>query len=84
MVAGNGHPAGYSGDGGPAVSAQLDQPSSVAIDSGGNLYVADTENSRIRKISTSGIITTVAGNGTRVTPATEARQPTHNSSSRLA
>jgi uncharacterized protein (TIGR03437 family) len=61
-VAGNGV-GGYSGDNGPATSAQLYHPVGVAVDSGGNLYVADYNNSRIRKVS-NGVITTVAGNGT--------------------
>jgi trimeric autotransporter adhesin len=63
LVAGNGTP-GYSGDNGPATRAQLASPGGVAVDSAGNLYVADTANSRIRKIS-NGVITTVAGNGTQ-------------------
>jgi hypothetical protein len=62
-VAGNGT-AGYSGDGGAATSAELNEPVGVAIDGAGNLYVADNQNNRIRKISTNGTITTVAGNGT--------------------
>lgn len=53
---------GYTGDNGPATSAQLNQPFGVAVDSSGNLYVADTSNNVIRKVSTSGTITTVAGN----------------------
>src|ERR1035437_1426654 len=61
VVAGNGK-AGFSGDGGPATSASLSFPSGVAIDSDGNLYIADENNSRIRKVS-SGTIMTVAGNG---------------------
>ncbi len=61
-VAGNGTP-GFSGDNGPATSAQLYGPSAVAVDSAGNLYIADTVNNRIRKVS-NGVITTVAGNGT--------------------
>ena len=60
-VAGNGT-LGFSGDGGPATSAQLSGPSNVAVDSAGNLYIVDTGNQRIRKVS-NGIITTVAGNG---------------------
>jgi uncharacterized protein (TIGR03437 family) len=60
-VAGNGT-AGFSGDGGPATSAQLSYPVGIAVDSGGNLYIADNGNSRIRKVS-NGVITTVAGNG---------------------
>ena len=61
-VAGNGT-AGFSGDNGPATSAQLNHPQGVAVDSAGNLYIADTANNRIRKVS-NGVITTVAGNGT--------------------
>jgi uncharacterized protein (TIGR03437 family) len=53
---------GFSGDGGPASSAQLNQPFGLAIDSNNNLYVSDSQNNRVRKIS-NGIITTVAGNG---------------------
>jgi uncharacterized protein (TIGR03437 family) len=60
-VAGNGT-LGYSGDDGPATSAQLSWPAGVAVDSAGNLYVADQNNFRIRKVS-NGVITTVAGNG---------------------
>jgi uncharacterized protein (TIGR03437 family) len=65
-VAGNGS-AGASGDDGPATSAQLFGPGDVAVDGSGNLYIADTENQRIRKVSTSGFITTVAGNGVSAT-----------------
>jgi len=61
-VAGNGQ-SGYAGDGGAATSASLNQPNAVAVDAAGNLYVADEENLRIRKIDTSGVMTTVAGNG---------------------
>jgi sugar lactone lactonase YvrE len=61
-VAGNGT-YGYSGDGGPAASAELSYLSGVAVDAPGNLFIADTENQRIRKVGTNGIITTVAGNG---------------------
>jgi len=61
-VAGNGA-AGYSGDGGAATNASLDYPEGVAVDAAGNLFIADTDNQRIRKVGTNGIITTVAGNG---------------------
>ena len=60
-VAGNGT-RGYSGDNGPATSAQLDSPFGVALDSAGNLYIADGNNNRVREVS-NGVITTVAGNG---------------------
>jgi sugar lactone lactonase YvrE len=60
-VAGNGT-YGYSGDGGPATSAELFQSGAVALDVSGNLYIADTYNCRVRKVS-GGTITTVAGTG---------------------
>jgi trimeric autotransporter adhesin len=55
--------SGYSGDGGPATAAQLDSPYGVAVDSAGNLYIADAYNHRVRKVSTAGVISTVAGIG---------------------
>jgi signal peptidase I len=55
--------AGFSGDNGQATSAQLNAPRGVAVDSAGNVYVADTANNRIRKVDTSGVITTIAGGG---------------------
>ncbi len=58
-VAGNGAP-GYSGDSGPAVAAQLNNPNGLAVDTIGNLYVADTENNVVREVSTAGVISTVA------------------------
>ena len=54
---------GYSGDGGPATSAMLFQPAGVAVDTAGNLYIADTENYRIRMVTAKGIISTICGNG---------------------
>ena len=55
--------AGYSGDGGSAILAKLKNPSGIAVDSAGNVFFADMGNNRIRKISASGTITTVAGTG---------------------
>src|SRR5579871_1264998 len=63
LMAGNSR-AGYAGDGGPATSAELNGPTGVALDSAGNLYIADTGNARIRRVSVTGLMTTVAGNGT--------------------
>jgi len=60
--AGNGTP-GYGGDGGPAASALLNWPRDVALDAGGALHIADTNNHRIRRIAADGIIATVAGVG---------------------
>jgi Bacterial Ig-like domain (group 2) len=62
-VVGNGT-AGYSGDGGAATAATINTPLGVAFDGAGNLYIADNLNHVIRKVNTSGIISTVAGNGT--------------------
>jgi uncharacterized protein (TIGR03437 family) len=53
---------GYSGDGGPAIGAQLFNPTGLAVDSSGNLYIADTNNSVIRRVGTDNNINTVAGN----------------------
>ncbi|MCI5118987.1 MAG: hypothetical protein D3913_13800, partial [Candidatus Electrothrix sp. LOE1_4_5] len=61
-VAGTGS-SGYSGDGGPALEARLDWPKDVALDQAGNLFIADYDNSRIRRVDPNGTITTVAGNG---------------------
>jgi hypothetical protein len=80
-VAGTGDP-GFSGDGGPAVRAQLSNPRGIALDSSGNIYIADTGNARIRKVSSNGEITTIAGSAGNLLPgnptgdggpATEAR-----------
>jgi sugar lactone lactonase YvrE len=54
---------GFSGDGGPATTAAMNDPYSVAVDTSGNLYIADTYNNRIRKVAKDGVITTVAGRG---------------------
>jgi len=62
LVAGNSR-AGYSGDGGPAVNAQLNSPQGVAVDSAGNIYIADSLNNRVRQITPDGIIHNFAGNG---------------------
>jgi sugar lactone lactonase YvrE len=62
-LAGDGSLFGFSGDGGPAISAQLGYAEAIAVDSSGNIYVADTWNRRIRKIS-NGTISTVVGGGT--------------------
>ena len=61
-MAGNGL-AGYSGDGGPAVAATLNNPTTVTVDSNQNLYVADTSNQVIRRVTRGGMISTIAGNG---------------------
>lgn len=62
-IAGNGT-AGFGGDGGPATAAQLNSVSGVAVDGTGNIYIADQVNFRIRKVDVSGMMTTIAGNGT--------------------
>ena len=54
---------GFTGDGGVATSAKLNNPQSISIDISGNLFISDYTNNRIRKVSNSGIITTIAGNG---------------------
>lgn len=62
-LAGTGEP-GFSGDGGAATRARLFTPIAVAVDNAGNVYIADRDNHRIRRVSTAGIIFTVAGTGT--------------------
>lgn len=77
-VAGNGI-RGFSGDGGPASAATLREPAGIALDALGNLYISDSINNRIRKVTSAGIISTVAGNGSAYGangdggPATSAR-----------
>ena len=61
-IAGNGA-AGFSGDNGPALKASFNFPAGLCLDRAGNLYVADRNNHRVRRIDTSGIVTTVAGKG---------------------
>ncbi len=61
-VAGTGV-AGFTGDAGQATTARFTAPEGVAVDSFGNLYIADTGNSRVRRLTPTGVITTVAGNG---------------------
>jgi hypothetical protein len=73
-VAGTGQP-GYSGDGGPAIHAQFNDPRHLAVDRAGNVYVVDTNNVRVRKISPNGTVVTVAGTG-------EAAEPTKGTATR--
>jgi len=63
--AGASNASGFSGDGGPATSAQLSTPYGVALDAAGNMYIVDTANHRIRRVTPAGIITTIAGSGVR-------------------
>ena len=73
-VAGNGA-AGYSGDGGPATAASLAIPVGLAVDAAGDLFVTDIDN-RVRRVDdATGVITTVAGNGTRAASAATAVRP---------
>jgi NHL repeat len=73
VVAGSGS-AGYGGDGGPAVRAELDTPNGIAVAPDGTIYVADTANNRVRAISPSGKISTVAGNGKGLSPGAGSTQ----------
>ena len=73
--AGNGS-GSFSGDGGPASAATVNQPAAVAVDNAGNVYICDQNNARIRKVDNAGIITTIAGGGSSLGdggPATVAR-----------
>jgi uncharacterized protein (TIGR03437 family) len=63
-IAGSGASPNFGGDNGPATAAQLYSPSSVAMDSSGNWYIADTSNNRIRMVTSAGVISTIAGTGT--------------------
>ncbi|MDP3001282.1 MAG: BACON domain-containing carbohydrate-binding protein, partial [Bryobacterales bacterium] len=84
-VAGNGMCA-YSGDGGRATSASISYPSDVQVDGDGNLYIADLDNHRIRKVTPDGIISTLAGTGASATSGDEgpARQAALRTPHRLA
>jgi hypothetical protein len=62
VVAGTGK-AGFSGDGGPAISADLNNPQGIAVDAAGNLFIVDAGNSRVRQVTAGGNIRTIAGNG---------------------
>jgi sugar lactone lactonase YvrE len=63
-VAGKFGPNGFSGDGGPATEAQFSQPLGIAVDAAGNIYIADSENARIRRVdAATKIVTTVVGGG---------------------
>ena len=61
-VAGKCHP-GFAGDGGAANDALLDHPRGVAVAADGSIYIADTNNNRVRKVAANGVISTIAGNG---------------------
>ena len=67
LAAGNSRP-GFSGDGGPAAAAQLNSPQGLAVDSQGNLYIADQVNNRVRMVTAQGVISTLAGDGKLGTP----------------
>ncbi len=82
-VAGNGvmlRPAGgavtgaFSGDGGPALLASLNDPEGIAVDAKGNLYIADTFNDRVRQVDANGIIRTIAGGGSELNDGRKATQ----------
>lgn len=61
LCAGSGDAGGFSGDGGPAAEARFNWPTRLAVDTTGNLFIADTANHRVRRIGADGIVTTVAG-----------------------
>jgi len=62
-LAGNGK-SGYTGDNGQATNAELNNPAGIAVDNNGNIYIADASNNVVRKVNSSGVITTIAGTGT--------------------
>ena len=74
-VAGTTQAKKYGGDGGRATEAQLNTPEGVAVDSAGNLYIADSDNNLVRKVDASGIITTLAGDTAAAKAAADAAQP---------
>lgn len=67
LLAGNGR-SGFRGDGGPAKNAEFRYPNGITVSATGNIYVADTGNNRIRRITKSGIISTIAGDGAATGP----------------
>ncbi len=68
---------GYSGDGGPATAARLNNPAGLAIDSAGNIFIGEIDGGRIRKINAAtGIITTIAGNGSYLVDSGDGRPAT--------
>jgi ribosomal protein L24E len=74
-VAGNSQSKHYGGDGGRATDAQLNTPEGVAVDSAGNIYIADSDNNLVRKVDANGTITTIAGDTAAAQSAADAKQP---------
>ena len=75
IVAGTEKSGGFVGDGGLATGAKLLPPQGVAVDSAGNIYISDTGNSRIRKVGINGIISTIAGRGSKhIQPKTSVKR----------
>jgi sugar lactone lactonase YvrE/ribosomal protein L24E len=75
VVAGTTQAKKYGGDGGRATDAQLNTPEGVAVDSAGNLFIADSDNNLVRKVDTNGTITTIAGDTAAAKAAADANQP---------